>query len=129
TAGRPRRCGWLDAVVVRHSVTLSGADHLAVTKLDVLSGLPELKIAAHYLLDGERIDFLPADIRAAERCRPVYETLPGFEGDLSRARRLSDLPAGARGYLDRLSELCGAPPALVSVGPGREETIILHEYF
>jgi len=129
TTGRPRRCGWLDAVVVRHSVTLCGADHLAITKLDVLAGLPELKIATHYLLDGEKIDFFPADIRAAERCRPVYETLTGFEGDLSRARKLTDLPAAARGYLDRLSELCGAPPAFVSVGPDREETIILHEYF
>jgi adenylosuccinate synthase len=129
TTGRPRRCGWLDAVVVRHSVTLCGADHLAVTKLDVLAGLPELKIATHYLLNGEKIDFFPADIRDAECCRPVYETLPGFEGDLSRARKLADLPAAARGYLDRLSELCGAPLAFVSVGPGREETIIIHDYF
>jgi adenylosuccinate synthase len=129
TTGRPRRCGWLDAVVVRHSVALCGADHLAITKLDVLAGLPELKIATHYLLDGEKIDFFPADIRAAERCRPVYETMPGFEGDLSRARKMADLPAAARHYLDRVSEVCGAPPALVSVGPGREETITLHDYF
>jgi adenylosuccinate synthase len=129
TTGRPRRCGWLDAVVVRHSVTLCGADHLAVTKLDVLAGLAELKIATHYLLDGEMIDFFPADIRAAERCRPVYETMPGFEGDLSRARKLTDLPAAARHYVDRLSELCGAPPAFISVGPGREETIALYNYF
>ncbi|MDR3037757.1 MAG: adenylosuccinate synthase [Candidatus Adiutrix sp.] len=129
TTGRPRRCGWLDAVAVRHSVALCGADHLAVTKLDVLAGLPELKIATRYLLDGSEIDSFPADIRAAERCRPVYETLPGFEGDLSRVRKFADLPGAARRYLDRLSELCGAPLGLVSVGPDREETIILHEYF
>ncbi|MDR1043926.1 MAG: adenylosuccinate synthase [Candidatus Adiutrix sp.] len=127
--GRPRRCGWLDTVVVRTSVTLCGADHLAVTKLDVLAGLPELKIATHYLLDGEKIDFIPSDIRAAARCRPVYESWPGFEGDLSKVRKTEDLPANARRYLERMSELCGAPPALVSVGPDREETIMLHEYF
>ncbi|MDR1921871.1 MAG: adenylosuccinate synthase [Candidatus Adiutrix sp.] len=129
TTGRPRRCGWLDAVVVRNSVALCGADHLAVTKLDVLSGLKELKIAVHYLLDGEKIDFIPADYRAVERCRPVYETLPGWEGDISGARKLDELPKAARNYLDRMYELCGAPPALVSVGPDRDQTIILHEYF
>jgi adenylosuccinate synthase len=129
TTGRARRCGWLDAVVVRNSVALCGADHLAVTKLDVLSGLKELKIAVHYLLDGEKIDFIPADYRAVERCRPVYETLPGWEGDISGARKLDELPKAARNYLDRMYELCGAPPALVSVGPDRGQTIILHEYF
>ncbi len=129
TTGRPRRCGWLDAVVVRNSVALCGVDHLAVTKVDVLAGLPELKIATHYLLDGEKIDFIPADFRALERCRPVYETWPGFEGDLSGARKMADLPAAARRYLDRLSELAGAPLGLVSVGPDRDETIILHDYF
>lgn len=129
TTGRPRRCGWLDAVVVKTSVELCGVDHLAVTKLDVLAGLPELKIATHYLLDGEKIDYLPADFRAVERCQPVYESWPGFDQDLTKARRLADLPSAARRYLDRLSELAGAPLGLVSVGPDREETIILHEYF
>ncbi len=129
TTGRPRRCGWLDAVVVRNSVELCGVDHLAVTKLDVLAGLPELKIATHYLLDGEKIDFIPADYREFERCQPVYETWPGFDGDLSGAKKMSDLPEGALRYLDRMSELCGAPLGLVSVGPDREETIALYEYF
>ncbi len=127
--GRPRRCGWLDAVVVRTSVELCGAGALAVTKLDVLAGLPELKIATHYLLDGEKIDFIPADIREAERCRPVYESWPGFEGDLSVVRKLADLPKAARRYLDRMAEVCGAPLGLVSVGPDREETILLREFF
>lgn len=129
TTGRPRRCGWLDAVVVKTSVDLCGADHLAVTKLDVLAGLPELKIATHYMLDGEKIDFVPTDYREVERCQPVYENWPGFDGDISSARRLEDLPAQARRYLDRLAELCGAPLGLVSIGPDREETIILHEYY
>lgn len=129
TTGRPRRCGWLDAVVVRNSVELCGVDHLAVTKLDVLTGLPELKIATHYMLDGEKIGHLPADFRAVERCRPVYESWPGFSEDITRAKKMDDLPTAARRYLDRLSELAGAPLGLVSVGPDRAETIILHEYF
>ena len=129
TTGRPRRCGWLDAVVVRTSVKLCGVDHLAVTKLDVLAGLPELKIATSYLLDGQQIDHIPADADDLERCRPVYESWPGFEGDLTGVRQLEDLPAAARRYLDRLTEVCGAPLGLVSVGPDREETIILHEYY
>ena len=127
--GRPRRCGWFDAVVVRTAVELCGADHLAITKLDVLAGLPELKIATHYLLDGEEIDYLPAEVNDAERCRPVYESWPGFDGDISKAKKLEDLPKEARRYLDRICELCGAPAALVSVGPDRKQTIILHEYF
>ncbi|UQZ88975.1 adenylosuccinate synthase [Deltaproteobacteria bacterium Smac51] len=129
TTGRPRRCGWLDAVVVKTAVDLCGVDHLAVTKLDVLSGLGELKIATHYMLDGEKIDFIPAEVKDAERCQPVYETWPGFFSDISKARKLEDLPDTARRYLDRMSELCGAPLGLVSVGPDREQTIMLHEYF
>lgn len=129
TTGRPRRCGWLDAAVVRHSVELCGADHLAVTKLDVLRGLKELKIATGYLLDGEKIERLPAEAQAAGRCQPIYESWPGFDDDISSARRLQDLPAAARRYLDRLSQLCGAPLGLVSVGPDREQTITLHSYY
>ncbi|KXS56772.1 MAG: adenylosuccinate synthetase [Candidatus Adiutrix intracellularis] len=129
TTGRPRRCGWPDSVVIRNSVELCGADHLAVTKLDVLAGLPELKIATQYLLDGEKIDFIPADIQTLDCCQPVYEKLAGFNVDLKKARKITDLPKAARYFLDRLSELSGAPLGLVSVGPNREETIILHEYF
>ncbi|MDR1545406.1 MAG: adenylosuccinate synthase [Deltaproteobacteria bacterium] len=129
TTGRPRRCGWLDALAVRRAVELCGIDHLAVTKLDVLQGLPELKIATHYELDGRRIDFMPADADDLARCRPVYESWPGFEADISKIRRLGDLPSEARAYLDRLGELAGAPPALISVGPDREETIVVHQYF
>lgn len=127
--GRPRRCGWLDAVAVKTSVELCGADHLAVTKLDVLSGLSELKIATHYMLDGEKIDFIPSDVKDFDRCQPVYETWPGFFNDVSKAKKMEDLPDAARRYLDRLRQLCGAPLGLVSVGPDREQTIMLHEYF
>lgn len=129
TTGRLRRCGWLDAVVVKTSVELCGADHLAVTKLDVLAGFKELKIATHYLLDGEKIDFIPQDYREVERCQPVYESWPGFDRDIRGVRKMEDLPTNARRYLDRLCELAEAPIGLVSVGPERSETIILHEYF
>ncbi|MDR1870878.1 MAG: adenylosuccinate synthase [Deltaproteobacteria bacterium] len=129
TTGRPRRCGWLDAVVVKAAVDLCGVDHLAITKLDVLSGLEELKVASHYELDGERIDFVPADSADLARCQPVYATAPGFTGDITKAKKLEDLPKGAREYLDLMEKLIGVPAALVSVGPERDETIILKSYF
>ena len=129
TTSRPRRCGWLDMVIVRSSLRLCGSDFLAVTKLDVLAGLKELKIATHYLLDGERIDFVPADFREVERCVPVYESWPGFDEDIRGVEKMEDLPQAARAYLDRLSELAETPLGLVSVGPDREETIILHDFF
>jgi adenylosuccinate synthase len=121
--GRPRRCGWFDAVAVRYTAALSGADALAVMLLDVLSGLDEVRIATAYEADGERLDHFPGDAFLLERCRPVYETLPGWGEDVSGARRLADLPAAARRYVDRLGELLGLPVAIISVGPDRTQTI------
>ncbi|MDR0548121.1 MAG: adenylosuccinate synthase [Deltaproteobacteria bacterium] len=129
TTGRPRRCGWLDAVVVRAAVKLCGIDHLAITKLDVLSGLGELKIASHYELDGEKLLWPPASLLDLARVKLVYRSSPGFDEDIKTARKLTDLPKGARAYLDLVEELVGCPPALVSVGPERDETIILNRYF
>ncbi len=129
TTGRPRRCGWFDAVVVRHAARLSGLDGLAVTKLDVLEGLDPLRVCVGYRTDGEVIEHIPASARKLAAVEPVYEELPGFTGDLSRARRLEDLPASARRYLDRLAELTGVPIRLVSVGAGREETIVVSDPF
>ncbi|MDR1658472.1 MAG: adenylosuccinate synthase [Deltaproteobacteria bacterium] len=129
TTGRPRRCGWLDAVVVRAAVELCGVDSLAVTKLDILKGLPELKIAKSYLLNGQEIDYVPAALKDLDLVEPVYETFPGFDQDISAAKTLSDLPDNARRYLDRLTELVGAPLGLVSVGPERGQTIVLREFF
>jgi adenylosuccinate synthase len=129
TTGRPRRCGWLDALVVRAAVSLCGIDHLAITKLDVLKGISELKIATHYLLDGEKIDFIPADWQLLAKCRPFYESVPGFDQDISQAKKLEDLPKEVRFYLDKMEEIIGAPPAMISVGPDRSQTIILHNYF
>jgi adenylosuccinate synthase len=122
--GRPRRCGWFDAVAARSTAALSDADDLAVMLLDVLGELDELKVAVAYELDGERIEHFPADADLLERCRPVYETLPGWRADVSGARRLADLPPSARRYVDRLSELIGLPVSIISVGPDHEQTIV-----
>jgi adenylosuccinate synthase len=121
--GRPRRCGWFDAVAARYSASLNSADELALMLLDVLSELDELRIAVAYDLDGERIDHFPSDSFKLARCKPVYQTLPGWGEDVSGARRLADLPAAARHYIDRLSELLGLPVRIVSVGPERAQTI------
>ncbi len=121
--GRPRRCGWFDAVATRYTAALSGADELAVMLLDVLSGLDELKIAVAYELDGQRIERFPGDAFLLDRCTPIYETLPGWKNDVSEARKLADLPAAARRYIDRLGELNGLRVSIVSVGPDRKQTI------
>ncbi len=127
--GRPRRCGWFDAVATRYTAALASADALAVMLLDVLSVVKEIAICTAYELDGERTDQFPGDAFLLERCRPVYETMPGWETDLDGCRRLADLPAAARRYLDRLSELLGLPIAVVSVGPDREQTIFVNYSF
>lgn len=124
--GRPRRCGWFDAVAVRYTAALAGADEITIMLLDVLSGLPELKICTAYELQGDRVTHFPSDADLLDRCRPVYETLPGWAEDISTARRLTDLPPAARRYIDRISELIGLPVSVVSVGPDREQTIRCH---
>jgi adenylosuccinate synthase len=124
--GRPRRCGWFDAVAARYTIQLNGADQLAVMLLDVLSELEELKICVAYELDGQRLDYFPTESFLLERCRPVYESLPGWYGvNLVQARRLQDLPPSARAYVDRLSELLTVPVSIISVGPDREQTIFV----
>jgi adenylosuccinate synthase len=123
--GRPRRVGWFDAVAVRYTAALSGADEITVMLLDVLSGLPELKLCTAYELDGERRTHFPSDAYQLERCQPVYESVPGWSEDITRARRLADLPAAARRYVDRVSELVGLKVSVVSVGPDREQTILV----
>jgi adenylosuccinate synthase len=121
--GRPRRCGWFDSVATRYTAALNGADELAVMLLDVLSELDEVRIAVAYELDGRRLEHFPTDAFVLERCRPVYETLPGWRCDVSAARRLGDLPGAARRYVDRLAELLGLPVTIISVGPDRAQTI------
>src|SRR5689334_7864498 len=123
TTGRPRRCGWFDAVVVRHAVALSGVDRLALTKLDVLSGIDPLRVCVGYELGGRALDGPPAGRRAWDQVTPRCQRPPGWRESLGAARRLDDLPANARRYVARLESLVGAPVALVSVGAQRDQTI------
>jgi adenylosuccinate synthase len=123
TTGRPRRCGWFDAVVVRYAVRVNGLTGLAVTKLDVLDSFAEIPVATAYRLDGETVDGMPADLERMDRVQPVYETLTGWQKPISGVRRLADLPAAARAYLDRLQDLSHAPIRYVSVGSHRDQII------
>ena len=123
TTGRPRRCGWFDAVVVRYAVRVNGLTDLAVTKLDVLDSFAEIPVCVGYRLDGGSLDSMPADIERIDRVEPTYETLPGWQRPVGDARRLADLPAAARAYLDRLQDLAGAPIRYVSVGTRRDQII------
>ena len=125
TTGRPRRCGWFDAVVARHAAMINGIDWWAVTKLDVLDALETIRICTAYECDGRRLEHVPADVRTLERCRPVYEDFQGWRSSTREATRLDDLPPRARAYLARLEELTGAPVGILSVGPRRESTLWL----
>src|SRR5439155_698342 len=129
TTGRPRRCGWFDAVVVRQAAALSGVDGLAVTKLDVLTGIDPLRVCTAYELGGRRLELPPATERAWARVVPQYEELPGWREPLGGARALADLPSDARRYLERLAALVGVPVALLSVGAQRDQTIRLGALF
>ena len=127
TTGRPRRCGWLDAVALRYALDRNGATGLAVTKLDVLGGIGAIQICTAYRLDGAETKTVPPLVDQLARCEPVLESHPGWESDLSAASSLEQLPAEARSYLERVVELAGVPLRLVSVGPGRDQTIIIGE--
>ncbi|WP_119065285.1 adenylosuccinate synthase [Aggregatilinea lenta] len=124
TTGRPRRCGWLDAIALRYAVKVNGVTDLVLTKLDVLSGLDTLHIATAYDTAQERVTSLPLDTATAESVTPVYEALPGWHTDISRVRRFKDLPANAQRYVERIEALVGAPVSVVSVGPEREQAIV-----
>lgn len=123
TTGRPRRCGWFDAVAARYSARLNGLTAAALTRLDVLDRLPALKICTAYQINGRRAERFPASGAALARAQPLYEELPGWQEDTSGARRFDDLPPPARDYVHRIEELLGAPIHLVSVGPEREQAI------
>ncbi|MBX7116627.1 MAG: adenylosuccinate synthase [Myxococcaceae bacterium] len=125
TTGRPRRCGWLDVVVLRYATRVNGLWGLALTKMDVLSGLESVKICTSYELDGQRIEELPGDYEDLGRVKPVYEELPGWDKRLAGSRTLEDLPEAAQRYVRRIEELCGIPVVCVSVGADRGETILL----
>lgn len=123
TTGRPRRCGWLDLVAVRHSARLSGATELAVMLLDVPAGLERLRVCTAYRLDGRALDRMPASAEDLARVEPVYRELPGFAGDLGACRSYAELPAAARDYLDLIEQEVGVPVTIASVGPARAATL------
>ena len=125
--GRNRRCGWFDAVLARQSVITNGIDGIALTKLDVLDGLAEIKICIGYYLGGERIDYFPAISRLQARVEPIYEILQGWHESSAKARSFFELPAAAIKYVVRIQELIGAPVALLSTSPQREDTILLRD--
>lgn len=125
TTGRPRRVGWFDTVVVRHSRRVSGITDLALNSIDVLSGLGTVKICVAYDYNGERITEYPANLHIIEQCKPIYEELPGWDEDITGVRRLEDLPENARKYVERVSELTGIRIATFSVGPDRDQTNVL----
>jgi len=127
--GRPRRCGWFDAVLVRQTVRTSGINGLALTKLDILDGMSEVKVCVAYRLDGREIDYLPASERAQARVEPIYETVEGWRGETARARSWVELPAPAIKYVRRIEELVGCSVALLSTSPEREDTILVHNPF
>jgi adenylosuccinate synthase len=127
--GRPRRCGWFDAVLVRQTVRTSGINGLALTKLDILDGLGDIQVCVGYRLDGREIDYLPAGEGAQARVEPIYETVAGWQEPTARARSWAELPAPAIKYVRRIEELVGCPVALLSTSPEREDTILMHNPF
>lgn len=129
TTGRKRRCGWLDTVIVRNSARLNGLTGLAITKLDVLGGLEELKICNGYEYKGRLMSDFPVSLKVLAECVPVYETLPGWSEDISDIRAFDDLPANTKAYLKKIEELANTPIQIVSVGPGRDETMVLKNPF
>ena len=127
--GRARRCGWFDAVLVRQAVKVGGIDGIALTKLDVLDGIPEIKICIGYRLNGKELHYLPAGMSAQAGVKPIYETLEGWEQSTQGARSWGELPATAIKYIRRVEELIEAPVALLSTSPEREDTILVNDPF
>jgi adenylosuccinate synthase len=127
TTGRRRRCGWFDAVIGRYAVRINGIDCLAITKLDVLDTLEEIKVCVAYEIDGKRCHDFPSSARLFSRCQPIYKTLPGWQQSTDHCRSLDDLPKQALDYLKFLAELMEVPIALVSLGASRDQTIIVED--
>jgi len=125
TTGRPRRCGWFDTFMMRYSRMINGIERVAITKLDVLSYLDEIQVCTGYENDGKKLTSFPTDIARMEKVKPIYESLPGWKKDISNIRNYDDLPSETKDYLSFISERCGFEIAIISVGPGRDETIIL----
>ncbi|NVM57660.1 MAG: adenylosuccinate synthase, partial [Desulfobacterales bacterium] len=129
TTGRRRRCGWLDTVVVRNAARVNSVTGLAITKLDVLSGLKTLKICTAYRCDEDRITEFPTVLKVLQACEPIYEELPGWPDDITAIQDENDLPENAGAYVKRIEELVETPVQIISVGPGRKQTIVLQNPF
>jgi len=129
TTGRTRRCGWLDGVVATDATRLNGLTGLAITKLDVLSGQNTIKMANAYDLDGQKVTAMPSNINQAARVTPVYEDMPGWDEDITGVRDYADLPVNAKDYIKRIEDFTGVEPVIVSVGPDRDETMLLKNPF
>jgi adenylosuccinate synthase len=129
TTGRRRRCGWLDTVLLRNAVRLNGLTGLAITKLDVLDGLESVKICTGYDYRGNNMTDFPASLKVLGECKPIYETLPGWPENISGIRKLEDLPENVKSYLNRIETLIQTPIDIVSVGPDRDQTIVLRNPF
>ncbi|MGC5326469.1 adenylosuccinate synthase [Brevibacillus sp. SYSU BS000544] len=125
TTGRPRRIGWFDSVVVRHARRVSGVTGLAITKLDTLTGIKTLRICTAYKYNGEIVEEFPANLNILAKCEPVYEDLPGWDEDITGITNLNDLPENARHYIERITQLTGIPLSIFSVGPDREQTVVV----
>ncbi len=129
TTGRPRRCGWFDAMVIRYAVRINGLTGIALTKLDVLSDFDTIKVCTGYTYEGQELETLPARLETFENCVPVYEELPGWKTDITGVRSYDQLPENAKKYVKRLEQLAGCPIVMVSVGPRRDQTMMLKNPF
>ena len=127
--GRPRRCGWFDAAALKRSIQINGITGMCITKLDVMDGIEEIKICTGYEFEGKTIDILPFGADAVAKCKPIYETLPGWKESTFGVKEYGALPENAKRYLKRIEEVCGAPVAIISTGPDRDETILLQHPF
>jgi adenylosuccinate synthase len=127
TTGRPRRCGWFDAVIARYAARVNGVTDFVLTKLDVLTGLEKVPVCVAYDVDGVRHDEMPVNQTDFHHAKPIFEELPGWWEDISAARSLSDLPANARAYVDAVETMSGARVSAIGVGPGRDETVVVHD--
>jgi adenylosuccinate synthase len=125
TTGRARRCGWFDAVAVRYAGMINGIDDIAVTNLDGLDTLASIKVCTHYKINGATVEVPPSDFLQLQRAEPVYIELPGWQAPTEKARKYSDLPKNAQAYLEKIAELTGARLTIASVGPNRDQTIVL----
>jgi adenylosuccinate synthase len=125
--GRPRRCGWLDAFMLKYSARLNSLDFLAITRLDILDQMPKIKMCVGYTIDGVEIKQIPASLKTLAKVQPVYEEFNGWMADITKCRTFDELPANAKKYVQRISEVAGVPLGIVSVGPNRSQTIVLHE--